>query len=156
MEERHQSQGHAGGGRGRVGELGGAGRGASRPEAQRVDEGLERRDGSGLDRRLSMPPSGRTTTTGGNSVEDQEHVPCRLDGHGGVAALVLVPTVAVAASTVVNIKGNPSGNKADVSAAGQLLTTTVDPSSFFQSSPKNLGNDSYTMVATPPSGLALV
>ncbi len=68
---------------------------------------------------------------------------------------MLVPTVAVAATTVVSIKGNPSGNKADVSPAGQLLTTTADPSSFFQSASQDLSGSS-TFVATPPAGLALV
>ncbi len=74
---------------------------------------------------------------------------------GVVAALVLLPTVAVAASTVVNIKGSPSGNKADVTGAGQLLTTTANPNSFFQNTSDPLSS-SGNQVATPPSGLALV
>ena len=74
---------------------------------------------------------------------------------GVVAAVVLAPTVAVAATTVVNIKGSPSGNKADVSAAGQLLTTTADPSNFFQSGSGYLAS-SLSPVTTPPVGLALV
>lgn len=75
---------------------------------------------------------------------------------GVVAALVLVPTVAVAASTVVNIKGSPSGNKADVTGAGQLLTATANPSSFFQNISQILSTDGLTQVATPPTGFALV
>ncbi len=74
---------------------------------------------------------------------------------GVVVALVLVPTVAVAASTVVNIKGSPSGNKADVTGAGQLLTAMANPNSFFQSPSQNV-TTSLAPVATPPTGLALV
>jgi hypothetical protein len=50
---------------------------------------------------------------------------------GLVAALVLVPTAAVAATaTLVKIQGT-SGNKADVTGAGQLLTTTAQPQNLF-------------------------
>jgi hypothetical protein len=80
---------------------------------------------------------------------------------GVVAALVLVPTVAVAATvTVVTLKGSPSGNKADVTGAGQLLTATANPSSFFQNAslplPSSAGGGGSVAVATPPAGLALV
>ncbi len=74
---------------------------------------------------------------------------------GVVAALVLVPTAAVAVTNAVTIKGSPSGNKADVSAAGQLLTTTANPSSFFQSSSQGIST-TLTPVTSPPTGLALV
>ncbi len=74
---------------------------------------------------------------------------------GVVAALVLVPTAAVAVTNAVIIKGSPSGIKANVSAAGQLLTATANPSSFFQSQDVFLGS-AYSPVATPPAGLALV
>jgi hypothetical protein len=51
----------------------------------------------------------------------------------GVAITVLlVPAVAVATTGATILKGSPSGNKADVTPAGQLLSTTVDPSQFYQ------------------------
>jgi hypothetical protein len=75
---------------------------------------------------------------------------------GVVAALVVVPTVAVAATSVVSLKGNPSGNKADVTGAGQLLTTTANPASFFQSGSTDVSSSAYSTVATPPAGLAVV
>ncbi len=75
---------------------------------------------------------------------------------GVVAALVLVPTAAVAVTNAVTIKGSPSGNKADVTAAGQLLTTTANPSSFYQNMTTGLGAGAYGFLLTPPTGLALV
>jgi hypothetical protein len=49
---------------------------------------------------------------------------------GVVAALILVPTAAVAATaSLVKIQGT-SGNNADVTAANQLLTTEAKPTSY--------------------------
>jgi len=83
---------------------------------------------------------------------------------GVVAALVLVPTVAVAASTVVNIKGSPSGNKADVSPDNQLYTVEAEPTKyqdyFAQFDTANGTNGSldctYGLVPTVPTGEAFI
>lgn len=79
---------------------------------------------------------------------------------GMVVTLLLVPTVAVAATGGTIIKGSPSGNKADVSKANQLLTTTAQPANLF-SSYVDLGAVGVNQVTSgavlkPPSGSALI
>jgi hypothetical protein len=75
---------------------------------------------------------------------------------GAVAALVLVPTVAVATASVVTLQGSPSGKKTNVTGAGQMLTATASPASFFQNASSAFGSTTREPVATPPAGLALV
>src|SRR5580658_7894089 len=79
---------------------------------------------------------------------------------GIIVALLLVPTAAYAGGKALKFTGieGTSGNQADVTGAGQLLTTTVNPSSFFQNASQTLPATEFAAVsiATPPSGTALV
>ncbi len=86
-------------------------------------------------------------------------------------SLVGPPLVQAATAGLVTIQGAKSTNQAKVSstgelsvnpnltqtAAGQLLTTEVAPSSFYQPGMVNLTpTPTFVPVATPPSGTALV
>jgi hypothetical protein len=72
---------------------------------------------------------------------------------GVVGALLLVPSVASAASTIYNGIIGISGQKADVSPTSQLLTGEAAPSAFYH----NFATPaSATVIATPPPGHALV
>jgi hypothetical protein len=74
---------------------------------------------------------------------------------GGCVAAILVPSAAVATGLVYNgIKG-PSGNKADVTTASQLLTAPATPANYFSSADVAL-SPTYTAVATPAAGDGLV
>jgi len=72
---------------------------------------------------------------------------------GVVGALLLFPSVASAASTIYNGIIGISGQKADVSPTSQLLTAEAAPSAYYH----NFATPgAATVVATPPSGRALV
>ncbi len=75
---------------------------------------------------------------------------------GIVMALILVPSGVAAALAYTGIEGS-SGHVANVSDAGQLLTTEANPSSFFQNSDAVLSTSKLIRIATPsPSADALV
>lgn len=75
---------------------------------------------------------------------------------GLLVAMLLVPSVAVAAGlSFTGIEGT-SKNKADVSPAGQLLTTTAKASAAFESGDAGQETGTWTTLAHPPSGSALV
>jgi hypothetical protein len=76
---------------------------------------------------------------------------------GVVAALVLVPTVAVATSSVVTIKGSPSGVKANVTPGGELLATGTAAGNLWDTSiaidaPAGSETVGNMALPTPPSG----
>jgi hypothetical protein len=77
----------------------------------------------------------------------------------GIAIAVLaIPTVAGAkvALKFTGIEGT-SGNKADVTSAGQLEVAPANPASLFQNQyTVNSGGDTLSTVAQPPTGDALV
>ncbi len=75
---------------------------------------------------------------------------------GMVVTLLLVPTVAIAATDATIIKGGISGVKADVTGANQLLTTEASPSNSFQSGATNLSTTATTPIGVPPQGSALI
>ena len=75
---------------------------------------------------------------------------------GMVVTLLLVPTVAIAATSATIIKGGISGVKADVTGANQLLTTEASPSNSFQSGAANLSTTVTTPIGVPPQGSALI
>jgi hypothetical protein len=87
----------------------------------------------------------------------------RIKNISGVAWLVIgvcvtalvMPTAAFAADTLVKIVGSPSGNKADVSSAGQLLTAAATPANYYSPGDIIL-TTSGIAIATPPSGDGLV
>jgi hypothetical protein len=115
---------------------------------------------------------------GGIHVQDQEHLSDGLASSGILAALLLVPTTAVAVTaTTTIIQGGTaagqvsvtshrlqtndeirgySGNFAAVTYDGQLLTTTTDPSAFVDSHYVAVSPGEYYNVVSPPSGLAMV
>jgi hypothetical protein len=73
---------------------------------------------------------------------------------GVIITLLLVPTVAVAATGGTIIKGSPSGNKVDVSGAGQLLTNEANPGSYvFVEGGNNCSAGGFYMI---PSNEALI
>lgn len=79
---------------------------------------------------------------------------------GVVITVVFVPSVAVATIARTFIKGYPSNNRADVTGADQLLTTTAQPQNLY-SSTSGVNDDAYgeiatVKVATPPAGDALI
>ncbi len=76
---------------------------------------------------------------------------------GVLVTLLVVPTTAYAAAALkfTGIEGT-STNKADVSPAGQLLTSPADPNSLYASTPTIVSALSGVKVAQPPSGSALV
>jgi hypothetical protein len=80
---------------------------------------------------------------------------------GIVAALILVPT-GIAAATVAytGIEGTNGStttvNHADVTSAGQLLTTEASPSSFVQTGDVTMNPSNYSVVAQPAAGHALI
>jgi hypothetical protein len=76
----------------------------------------------------------------------------------GVAITVLlVPSVAVAAGLKFTGIEGTSSSKANVTAAGQLLTTEVSPNNSFQSEAQNLAiQPSVTPIGVPQGGSALV
>ncbi len=67
---------------------------------------------------------------------------------GIVMALILVPSGVAAALAYTGIEGS-SGHVANVSDAGQLLTTEANPSSFFQNSDAVLSTSKLIRIATP-------
>ena len=73
---------------------------------------------------------------------------------GIVIAVLLYPSVASAATTVYDGIIGTSGHKADVSPTGQVLTAPAAPSSFYHN--WNAAYTSSTVIATPPSGHALI
>ena len=77
----------------------------------------------------------------------------------GIAIAVLaVPTVAEAkaALKLTGIEGS-SGNEADVTSAGQLQVAPAGPASLFQNGyAANPGGNTFSTVAQPPAGDALV
>jgi hypothetical protein len=78
---------------------------------------------------------------------------------GFIAALLLVPTTAVAvtSATVSIIKSGGGSGEASVTTAHQLLTTTVDPKAYVNTTGVDIGGATdITDVAAPPSGSALI
>ena len=78
---------------------------------------------------------------------------------GIIAALLLVPTTAVAVSTATMtiIKGGSASGEASVTAAHQLLSTTVNPKAYINTGPSEIINvNGYAIIASPPSGDALI
>ncbi len=74
---------------------------------------------------------------------------------GVCIAAIVMPTAAVASVlTFTGIKGT-SGNKADVSTAGQVLTAPATPSNYYATGQVNL-TGAVAVVATPPAGDGLV
>jgi hypothetical protein len=74
---------------------------------------------------------------------------------GIAVAVIAIPTAAVAAVSFTGIEGT-SHNKADVSPAGQLLTSPADPSAAFNNLNQNVGGSIGASIGAPGSGLALV
>jgi hypothetical protein len=79
---------------------------------------------------------------------------------GIAVALLLIPTVAGAKAALkfTGIQGT-SGNQADVSPSGQLLTAPASPSNYFSSGSYGIeeaGGSGTRAVFTPPSGEAVV
>jgi hypothetical protein len=75
---------------------------------------------------------------------------------GALVTVLLVPSaVALAKSTLkfTGIEGT-SSNKADVTPAGQLLTTEANPASYFDSGTKEVSSGALLAIYTPPSGSA--
>ena len=79
---------------------------------------------------------------------------------GIIAALLLVPTTAVAVSTATMtiIKGGSASGEASVTAAHQLLSTTVNPKAYVNTGTAEItsGLNGYAIIASPPSGDALI
>lgn len=78
---------------------------------------------------------------------------------GIIAALLLVPTTAVAVSTATMtiIKGGSASGEAGVTEAHQLLSTTVNPKAYVNTGPSEIINvNGYAIIASPPSGDALI
>jgi hypothetical protein len=79
---------------------------------------------------------------------------------GIVAALLLVPTTAVAVTTatITIIKGGTSAGEANVTAAHQLLSTTANPNAYVNTTYADITGQSaaYAPIASPPSGDALI
>jgi hypothetical protein len=73
-----------------------------------------------------------------------------------VTALVM-PTAAFAAGALkfTGIEGT-SGNKADVSPSGQILSAAASPANYYGSADVVVGSSDYVAIASPPSGDALV
>jgi hypothetical protein len=69
---------------------------------------------------------------------------------------IVMPTAAVATVlTYTGIKGT-SGNKADVSTAGQVLTASATPANYYADADSGVTSPTPVAVATPPSGDGLV
>src|SRR3954451_22877942 len=68
---------------------------------------------------------------------------------------LLAPAAVYATSTIVNIAG-PSGRKAEVSTANQLQVAESSPAAYFESGYPQATTAHCTVIATPPSGKALV
>jgi hypothetical protein len=78
---------------------------------------------------------------------------------GILAVLLLIPTTAVAVSTATMtiIKGGSGGGEANVTAAHQLLTTTVAPKAYVNTQSFDVsGTGPVVALATAPSGFALI
>jgi hypothetical protein len=77
---------------------------------------------------------------------------------GILAALLLVPTTAVAVTaTQTIIRGGTAGGEASVTAAHQLLSTTINPAAYVNTPSQEVdGNGSIVSVAVAPSGAALI
>ena len=75
---------------------------------------------------------------------------------GGCVVALVIPSAAVASGLIYNgIKG-PSGNKADVTTASQLLTAPATPSNYFAGADQAVTNLTPVVIATPPAGDGLV
>ncbi len=69
---------------------------------------------------------------------------------------IVMPTAAVASVlTFTGIKGT-SGNKADVSTAGQLLSAPATPANYFANFDQGVTSSTAVPIATPPAGDGLV
>jgi hypothetical protein len=76
---------------------------------------------------------------------------------GIVVAMMLVPSsVAVAAALKYTGIEGTSGNKADVTPAGELQVAAASPSAYFQNTFANVSGSAAVNVAAPPASLALV
>jgi hypothetical protein len=76
---------------------------------------------------------------------------------GIIAALLLVPSVAAASGTLVNIVGAPSGNKAEVTAAKQVLVTPAQPANAVQSQQQYFYSGHVNLpIVTAPAADAIV
>jgi hypothetical protein len=76
---------------------------------------------------------------------------------GFVVALLIVPSgVAVAAALKYTGIEGTSGNKADVTPAGQLQEAAAAPNAFFQNSYSQVSSSADADVASPPTSSALV
>jgi hypothetical protein len=83
---------------------------------------------------------------------------------GILVTLLVIPSTAYAAALkFTGIEGSPSGNKADVTGAGQLLTTEAQPPNLFGNSTSdvgeatvNSGGSSKAVILNAPSDQALV
>jgi hypothetical protein len=80
---------------------------------------------------------------------------------GAIVAILLVPSVAVAAGLKFTGIEGTSGHQADVSPSGQVLTAPADPSSYFSSIEtadyaEGILIDQTQQVYVPPSGDAAV
>lgn len=74
---------------------------------------------------------------------------------GLLIAMLLIPSVAVAAGLrFTGIEGT-SKNKADVTAGGQLLTTNVAPSNIYQSAQVNLFSPSRIVLAPTTNAIVV-
>jgi hypothetical protein len=75
---------------------------------------------------------------------------------GGCIVALVIPSAAVASGLIYNgIKG-PSGNKADVTTASQLLTAPASPANYYAGADVNLVATNGADVASPPAGDGLV
>jgi hypothetical protein len=77
---------------------------------------------------------------------------------GLAVALLLIPTAAGAKAALkfTGIEGT-SGSQADVTKAGQLQVAAASPSSLYQNGYfANAGGDTFSTVAQPPAGDALI
>jgi hypothetical protein len=106
-----------------------------------------------------MPPPGRTTATGGivSKIKNISRTGWLVAGI--LAALLLVPTTAVAVTTatVTIIKGGTAAGQVSVTAAHQLLSTTASPQAYVDTGfVTAIGDGSVVVVASPPSGDALI
>jgi hypothetical protein len=76
---------------------------------------------------------------------------------GIVVAMMLVPSgVAVAAALKYTGIEGTSGNKADVTPAGELQVAAASPSAFFQNAFVGVSSSAIENVGAPPASLALV
>ncbi len=79
---------------------------------------------------------------------------------GIIAALLLVPTTAVAVTTATMtiIKGGTATGEASVTPAHQLLTTTISPKGYVNTDFAEISGqaEAFVPIASPRSGAALI